>query len=42
MPCILGSLKDMEEMRNYYRASTDPDLIKRCLERLNRPADEVE
>jgi hypothetical protein len=29
-------------MRRYYLASTDPELIQRCLERLNRPADEVE
>lgn len=42
VPCILGSREDVEEMRKYYRASTDPELIKRCLERLNRPATEVE
>lgn len=42
MPCILGSRNDVEEMRKYYRASTDPELIKRCLERLNRPVTEVE
>lgn len=42
VPCILGSKADVEEMRNYYLASNDPELIKRCLERLNRPAEEVE
>ena len=37
VPCILGSRLDVEECRAYYNASTDPELIQRCLERLNKP-----
>jgi hypothetical protein len=34
VPCILGSVDDVTEMRNYYEASKDPELIRRCLDRL--------
>ena len=40
VPCILGSRLDVEECRGYYMASTDPALIRRCLERLNKPQSE--
>lgn len=42
MPCILGSRLDVEEVRKYYSASTDPELIKRCEERLNKEGIEDE
>lgn len=35
VPCILGSREDVEELRSFYNASKDPDLIRRCIERLN-------
>eukprot|EP00624_Nannochloropsis_granulata_P001337 evm.model.NODE_16478_length_15891_cov_19.095022.7 len=35
VPCILGSKEDVEELRSFYNASKDPDLIRRCIERLN-------
>jgi hypothetical protein len=31
---ILGSKDDIEEVKSFYDRSTDPELIKRCLERL--------
>lgn len=34
VPCILGSEDDVREMKAFYDASTDPQLIRRCLERL--------
>ena len=30
VPCILGSKDDVEEMRRYYDASDDPELLARC------------
>ena len=35
VPCILGSPEDVAEMRRYYEASNDPELIARCQSRLN-------
>jgi fructose-1,6-bisphosphatase I len=34
VPCILGSPEDVEELRRYYEASDDPELIARCEARL--------
>lgn len=34
VPCILGSREDVLELRRYYEASTDPDLIARCESRM--------
>lgn len=34
VPCILGSRLDVAELRRYYEASDDPDLIERCNARL--------
>lgn len=34
VPCILGSIDDVKELRRYYRASTDPNLAARCEARL--------
>jgi len=34
VPCILGSPEDVKEIRRYYEATTDPELIARCEARL--------
>ena len=34
VPCILGSKLDVSECQKFYQASTDPELIRRCLDRL--------
>jgi fructose-1,6-bisphosphatase I len=34
VPCILGSPADVSELRRYYDASDDPELIARCAARL--------
>ena len=34
VPCILGSQLDVMECQKYYESSTDPELIARCLKRM--------
>ncbi|CAM9261000.1 unnamed protein product [Chrysoparadoxa australica] len=42
VPCILGSPEDVGELRRYYEASDDPELIKRCDARLKARAEMFE
>lgn len=36
VPCILGSPENVKELRRYYEASDDPELIARCEARLKK------
>jgi len=41
VPCILGSKLDVAELRRYYEASDDPELIARCNARLKAASKSV-